>query len=93
MQYTYVPGDPDYENFLWRDREVKDVTVVYDPSLLTCSHDYSCPVCREKYAVLSRGVMQPCWDCQGRGYKIVQRNLDKKWWEFWEDTWLLKWNM
>jgi hypothetical protein len=31
--------------------------------------------------------MQPCWDCRKRkGYKIIKRNLDKKWWQFWKSN-------
>lgn len=91
MQHTYFPDDDNYGEFFPGRLVVKDVTVVYDPSLMTCSHDYSCPICRENHAVLSSGIMQPCWGCQKKGYKIVRKNKDKKSWEFWKESWLIKW--
>jgi hypothetical protein len=49
-------------------------------------HDFPCPVCRERHAVLdlSRGVMEPCWVCQGIGYQLVRaprwaHRLVKRW--------------
>jgi hypothetical protein len=37
-------------------------------------HNFPCPVCREKHAVLdlSRGVMEPCWTCQEDRYQLVR---------------------
>lgn len=41
------------------------------------THNMPCSVCRTQHAVLdlSTGLMQPCWDCQGKGYRLV-----KGWW-------------
>lgn len=77
MQHTTAPGDDDYVYV--EHLEVKDVRVVYDPSFLACAHDYSCPVCREKHAVLSGkdGLMIPCWGCQ-EDYELVKK--DKRNW-------------
>lgn len=38
-------------------------------------HNMPCAVCGEKHAVLEMppGVMQPCWSCQDRGYKIRKK--------------------
>ncbi len=81
MQHTYYPDNPeDYPDKL----EVKDVQVHMHGSLMACTHDYSCPVCREEKAVLSSGIMQPCWTCQVEGFRVVQRDLDKIWWQFWK---------
>jgi len=91
MQHTYYPDDDNYGKFFPGKIVVKDVTVVYDPSLMACSHDYSCPICREKHAVLSSGIMQPCWECQKKGYRILRKNVYKKWWQFWKESWLMKW--
>lgn len=40
------------------------------------SHNYLCAVCRETKAVLEcwHGILQPCWSCQGRGYKLIRFN-------------------
>lgn len=37
-------------------------------------HNYPCTVCRTNHAVLDlgNGIMQPCWDCQQSGYKVVK---------------------
>ena len=87
MQHTYAPGDEEYdEKFLSCVDEnnhvvgipIKDVTVIYDPSMMACSHDYSCPICREEHAVISQGVMGPCWTCQEDGWEVRQRD-DRNW--------------
>jgi len=38
-------------------------------------HDYACPVCRERKAILdlSTGIMQPCGGCQKEGYRVRRR--------------------
>ena len=54
--------------------EVKDVNVYIHDSGMAMTHDYSCPVCREKHAVLSEGLMQPCWGCQAKGYELVNKS-------------------
>lgn len=43
-------------------------------------HNYLCAVCREKHAVLdmSKGILQPCWSCQKRDYKLVKLNWFQK---------------
>jgi hypothetical protein len=43
-------------------------------------HNMPCAVCREKPAVLdlSRGLMEPCWTCQERGWETRRRRW--KWW-------------
>jgi ribosomal protein L37AE/L43A len=39
-------------------------------------HNYLCAVCRNRIAVIETwsGVLQPCWDCQKSGYKLLKRN-------------------
>lgn len=68
--YTDSPGDPTYPENL----KVKDVNVYIHPSLMLSTHDYSCPVCRERHAVLnqSTGIMQPCRVCE-KEYEIVKK--------------------
>ena len=38
-------------------------------------HDQACAVCREEPAVLdlTSGCFDPCWKCQTKGWKLVQR--------------------
>lgn len=38
------------------------------------THDMPCAICRENHAVLdlSTGVMQPCWECQENGWRLVR---------------------
>ncbi len=40
------------------------------------SHNYYCAVCRNIVAVIDQntGALQPCWDCQRRGYELVRGN-------------------
>ena len=79
MQHTYDIDDKEWE---WPDEKppVKDVHVYFDPSFMTCRHDYSCPVCRENYAVLNlnKGIMGPCWSCQEEGWELDK--VDKRTW-------------
>ena len=77
MQHTSYCDEDDYEYVAHLD--VKDVKVVMDPSLMTCAHDYSCPVCRKNHAVLSlgEGLMKPCWTC-AEDWKLVR--IDKRNW-------------
>lgn len=53
---------------------VKDVNVYVHDSGMFAVHDYSCPVCREKHAIidLSCGIMQPCRACEKLGYRVVK---------------------
>lgn len=46
--------------------------MLYGPA---ASHNHPCCVCRKNHSVLdlSRGVMEPCWDCQKQGYQIVKQ--------------------
>lgn len=81
MQHTHQcngPGLPDYPE----DVKPKDVNVWQHDSGMMSTHDYSCPVCRKQSAVLdhSAGLMQPCWDCQKKGYKLIKLD-NRKWWQ------------
>lgn len=42
-------------------------------------HDYACPVCRERYAILhlNDGVFHPCDKCAAEGWKLSKV---KPWW-------------
>jgi hypothetical protein len=44
-----------------------------------CEHNYLCAVCWKKSAVFDANtwIMQPCWDCQKKGYKVKKLF---KWW-------------
>lgn len=41
---------------------------------LFAEHDYACPVCRARPAVLSiqDDIMLPCWKCQDADWRLVQ---------------------
>jgi len=84
MQYTYAPGDAGYV-YPQERLPVEDVVVIYDPSLMGCTHNYSCPVCRENHAVLNggTGVMGPCRSCKKENWEIIQ--VDKRPW--WQKIW------
>ena len=71
MQHTH------YDQYLGQT-PVKDVEVYVHDSGMFLTHDYSCPVCREKHAVLSSGLMQPCWDCQEKGFVLVNNSSKLK---------------
>ncbi len=79
MQTTHYceehKGSPHYPT---KEVKAKGVNVWMHPSLMALTHDYSCTVCRERKAVLnmSTGIMQPCWECREKGYKVlkVRRN-------------------
>jgi hypothetical protein len=38
-------------------------------------HNMPCAVCRSRHAVLvlDKGVFEPCWECQSRGWQLKQR--------------------
>jgi len=78
MQHTYAPGDEGYK--IVEKLPVEDVYLYYDPSLLGCAHNYSCPVCRKNHAVWSNGIMTPCWSCREEGYALVKKDL-RPWWK------------
>jgi hypothetical protein len=69
-------GLPDYP----QDVKPKDVNVWWHDSGMIMTHDYSCPACREHSAVIdgSTGLMQPCWGCQKKGYKLIK--ADRRSW-------------
>ena len=71
--------------------KVKDVNVYVHPSNMMMTHDYSCPICRENHAVISKGIMQPCWDCRKEGFQILKRNLKRKWYHFFTPKHLIDW--
>lgn len=81
MQHTHHCNGQGLQSYP-SDMQVKDVNLYIHDSGMIVTHDYSCPVCREKHAVFAmhRGIMEPCWGCQDRGYKLIKK--DKlKWWE------------
>jgi hypothetical protein len=41
---------------------------------MALEHNYYCSVCRENSAVISRGILQPCRDCQKKSYHTVKLN-------------------
>lgn len=61
--------------------KVKPVEVWFHDGGMISTHDYSCPCCRKKHAVLdhSTGIMQPCWGCQKLGYRIVKIRPQSRW--------------
>ena len=51
------------------DRLAEIVVVMHGPA---ATHNMPCAVCRDRHAVLDLtiGIMQPCWQCQDRGYRV-----------------------
>ena len=49
---------------------------------MAMEHNYLCAVCRAKKAVIQtwNGILQPCWDCQKRGYLLKKLNWFEKLW-------------
>lgn len=41
------------------------------------THNYPCPTCRERHAVLNLndGIMHPCWDCQAKGWTLYKARV------------------
>jgi hypothetical protein len=61
MDRVYHQGDREY-NF--NSLPIADIEIhMHD---FSATHNYPCPICREKHAVLdlSCGVMKPCRDCR-----------------------------
>jgi len=60
----------------------KDVNVWCHDSNMMMTHDYSCPACRDASAVIdgSTGLMQPCWGCQKKGYRLIKKK-SLSWWQ------------
>ncbi len=54
--------------------EVHDVNVYMHDSGMMGVHDYSCPCCRNNHAILTldNGLMNPCNDCESKGYKLIK---------------------
>jgi len=75
--HTHTIEDDDYE--YPENLEVEDVHVYFHPSFLAATHNYSCPVCRENHAVISAGVMQPCWKCQEKDWELIQKDTRPCW--------------
>jgi len=79
MQHTHECNGQGLPNYP-RNVKMKDINVWVHDSNMVMTHDYSCTVCREDHAVLdgSTGIMQPCWPCREKGYKVVK--YDKRSW-------------
>ncbi len=73
MQHTHDVDDDDFE--YPENLQVKDVHVYVHPSCMFATHDYSCPVCRETHAVLSKGIMTPCRACRKEGWEVHKKDL------------------
>ena len=56
------------------DLQVEKVPFTYSTHFMGMSHNMVCAVCKENSGVqdCSDGVMQPCWDCQKRGYVLIK---------------------
>jgi hypothetical protein len=74
MQETIWCNEKDSVAYPKKCIKSKDVNVYMHDSGLICTHDYSCPCCRENSAVLdlSNGIMQPCRICSAKGYRIIK---------------------
>ncbi len=78
MQQTHTIDDKDYE--YPENLKPVDVNVYVHPSNMLSTHDYSCSVCRTNHAVLSSGIMKPCWECQREGWQLSQKD-NRPWWK------------
>lgn len=56
-------------------------TVDMHPSGMVARHNYPCPVCRNKVAVLElhTGRFSPCWSCQSEGWRVTKLSLITRW--------------
>jgi ribosomal protein L37AE/L43A len=70
-----LPNYPDPDSI-----EMKDVNVYVHDSGMCATHDYFCPVCSTKSAVLdlSTGIMQPCNEC-AKTYTRIEKK--KTFWQ------------
>lgn len=56
--------------------KIEKAEFVFSREFMITDHNYLCAVCREESAVLdnSCGILQPCWECQKKGYVVVKIN-------------------
>lgn len=81
MQITHHTNGEGLPNYPQEPVQVKDVTVFVHDSGMLVEHDYSCPCCRKRHAVLdlSTGLMHPCWGCR-EDYELIKKDK-RKWWQ------------
>ncbi len=73
VQITHHTNRADLPDFP-TELKVKDVNLYLHDSLMFCTHDYSCPVCRENHALKdSDGIMQPCDKCSEKYGRIKKK--------------------
>tara|TARA_R110000868_G_scaffold62962_1_gene189926 strand:- start:2249 stop:2485 length:237 start_codon:yes stop_codon:yes gene_type:complete len=51
---------------------IEKAEFVFKREFMMMEHNYLCSVCKEKSAVqdASSGILQPCWDCQAKGFYL-----------------------
>jgi hypothetical protein len=56
-----------------KEQGLAEITVVTDGGPWA-THNYPCPVYREKHAVidLSTGIFQPSWEAQYQGWRLIK---------------------
>lgn len=56
--------------------KIEKAEFIFSREFMIMEHNYLCAVCKENSAVQEThtGVLQPCWDCQKRGFQIVKIN-------------------
>jgi ribosomal protein L37AE/L43A len=61
---------------------IEKAEFVFKRMAMLMEHNYLCAVCKENSAVqnVSDGILQPCWDCQNKGYILCKR---KSWIPSW----------
>ena len=66
---------------------MSDRVELHKPVIVTdgapwADHDYVCPVCQVKGAVLDldSGRFQPCWGCQSNRWRVLQVSHLARWW-------------
>ena len=66
--------------------DIPKAEFVFAREAMIMKHNYLCAVCKKESAVQDThtGVLQPCWDCQKRGYICTKSWLFKlfaRWYE------------
>lgn len=73
---------------VFKREDVGIAEYVFYRDFMAQNHNYLCAVCRERSAVIEtwHGILQPCWDCQRRGYKLIKFNWLQKLFLKWKIT-------
>jgi ribosomal protein L37AE/L43A len=59
---------------------IEKAEFIFKREFMLMEHNYLCAVCKELSAVqnTSTGILEPCWECQKRGYALIKKTwIDK----------------